>query len=284
TTTWVTSDNKTIKTIHPPSEKIQINIQNNQFHAAHFKLQNETNNIQITTSETNKIIEQNNYTNKYLQTLGSLSRIENTIQKVKQNYLKNETKTQPQKIKPLFTPYKYDSVQKVNNQLSAIKVDPLKIESLTSYYYRSTYPDLQIKKRGKFIETSYQSGTIYEWNIDGMNEYHIINKLQEMTMVSNAHKIKNNTDKTVVNLLITGFTGQLKCWWDNILTTQQQTKILDAIQVNELKQPILDNNNETIEDAVSILIYNITKYFIGDPTYLKDRKTDQLSNIRCRKL
>ncbi|GAV77044.1 zf-CCHC domain-containing protein, partial [Cephalotus follicularis] len=34
-------------------------------------------------------------------------------------------------------------------------------------------------------------------NIDGMNEYHIINKLQEITMVSNAHKIKNNSDKIV---------------------------------------------------------------------------------------
>ncbi|GAV91738.1 hypothetical protein CFOL_v3_35128, partial [Cephalotus follicularis] len=140
-------------------------------------------------------------------------------------------------------------------------------------------------ERGKFTQASYQSGTIYEWNIDGMNEYHIINKLQEMTMVSNAHKIKNNSDKTVANILIAGFTGQIKCWWDNVLTTQQQTEILEAIQVNELKEPILDNNNnETIEDAVSILIYNITKYFIRDPTYLKDRTADQLSDLRCRKL
>ncbi|GAV84713.1 LOW QUALITY PROTEIN: zf-CCHC domain-containing protein, partial [Cephalotus follicularis] len=39
-----------------------------------------------------------------------------------------------------------------------------------------------------------------------------------------------------------------------------------------------------IEDAVSTLIYNIANYFVGDPTYLKDRTTDQLSNLRCRKL
>ncbi|GAV59371.1 LOW QUALITY PROTEIN: zf-CCHC domain-containing protein, partial [Cephalotus follicularis] len=119
-------------------------------------------------------------------------------------------------------------------------------------------------------QASCQSGTIYEWNIDSMNEYHIINKLQEMTMVSNAHKIKNNSDKTVANHLIAGFT-QLK-------------EILDAIQTNDLKEPILDNNNETIEDAISTLIYNITKCFIGDPTYLKDTTADQLSNLRCRKL
>ncbi|GAV80696.1 zf-CCHC domain-containing protein, partial [Cephalotus follicularis] len=121
-------------------------------------------------------------------------------------------------------------------------------------------------------------------HIDGMNEYHIINKLREMTMVSNAHKIRNNSDKAVANILIAGFTGQIKGWWDNVLTTQQQTEILEAIQVNELKEPILNNNNETIEDAVSTLIYNIANYFVGDPTNLKDRTADQLSNLRCRKL
>ncbi|GAV88189.1 hypothetical protein CFOL_v3_31612, partial [Cephalotus follicularis] len=145
-------------------------------------------------------------------------------------------------------------------------------------------PDLQIEEKGKFTQASYQSGTIYEWNIDGMNEYHIINKLQEMTMVSNAHKIRNNSDKAVANILITGINGQIKGWWDNVLTTQQQTEILEAIQVNELKEPILNNDNETIEDVVSTLIYNIVNYFVGDPTYLKDRTADQLSNLRCRKL
>ncbi|GAV84733.1 hypothetical protein CFOL_v3_28175 [Cephalotus follicularis] len=113
-----------------------------------------------------------------------------------------------------------------------------------------------------------------------MNKYHIINKLLEMTMLSNAYKIKNTSDKTVANLLIAEFTGQLKCWWDNVLTIQQQTEILDT----EIGEPILNPENELIEDAVTTLIYNITKYFIGDPTYLTDRTVDQLSNLRCRKL
>ncbi|GAV86628.1 LOW QUALITY PROTEIN: MP domain-containing protein, partial [Cephalotus follicularis] len=344
TTTWLTSDNKIIEAIHPPSEKIQINVQNNQIQAAPFKLQNETSSNQ-TTQETNKIIEQNNYTNGHLQTLGiQLSRIENIIQdKIKHS--REETKTQDQKIKPLFTPYKIpssqikqltlneinerlrqivpdspeldipslitttstprtphkdknkiinviqeietssdDSIQEITKELSNTKIDPLKIESLTSYYYRPTYLELQIEERGKFTQASYQSGSIYEWNIDGMNEYHIINKLQEMTMVSNAHKIINNSDKAVANILIAGFTGQIKGWWDNVLITQQQNEILESIQVNESKEPILDTNNETIEDAVSTLIYNIANYFVGDLTYLIDRSADQLSNLRCRKL
>ncbi|GAV79477.1 hypothetical protein CFOL_v3_22942 [Cephalotus follicularis] len=190
TITWITYDNKTIESIHSSFEKIQINIHNNRIQAVPFKLQTEASNTQITTNETNKIIEQNNYTNRHLQILGSqLSRIENTIQKIKQNS-KNQTKNQTPKIKPLFTPYKipysqlkqlilneineklreliapdtpdldtpttittitstsraphkdknkmmnviheietssYDSVQEINNQLSATKIDPLKI-------------------------------------------------------------------------------------------------------------------------------------------------------------
>ncbi|GAV87073.1 LOW QUALITY PROTEIN: hypothetical protein CFOL_v3_30499, partial [Cephalotus follicularis] len=276
TTTWITSDSKTIESIHPPSEKIQINIQNNRIQAAPFKLQTETSNDQITTNETNKIIEQNNYTNRHLQTLGSqLSRIENTIQKIKQNS-KNEKKNQTQKIKPLFTPYKIPSSQikqltlnEINEKLKAIKYNYLIKYICLKYitpFTSKTYPDLQIEERGKFTHASYQCGTIYEWSIDGMNEYHIVNKLQEMTMViSNAHKIRNNSDKTVANLIVAGFTGPLKGWWDNVLTTLQQTEILEAIQVNELKEPNLDNNNsKPIEDAVSTLIYNITQYLIGD--------------------
>ncbi|GAV91096.1 LOW QUALITY PROTEIN: zf-CCHC domain-containing protein, partial [Cephalotus follicularis] len=296
--------------------------------------------------DTNKIIEQNNYTNRHLQTLGSqLSMIENIIQEIKQKS-RDKTKNQDQKIKPLFTPYKIlssqikqltlneinerlrmivpdspeldtptittitstprtlhkdknkilnviqeietssdDSVQEITKYLSATKIDPLKFDSLTSYYYRPTYPDLQIEERGKFTQASYQSGTIYEWNIDGINEYRIINKLQEMTMVSNAHKIRNNSDKTVANILIAGFTGQIKGWWDNVLTTQQQTEILEVIQVNELKEPIL-NNNETIEYVVSTLIYNIANYFVGVTPRARreDTTADQLSNLRCRKL
>ncbi|GAV67720.1 hypothetical protein CFOL_v3_11225, partial [Cephalotus follicularis] len=64
-----------------------------------------------------------------------------------------------------------------------------------------------------------------------------------------------------------------------VLTIQQRTKILDSVQINEIREPIINLDNETIEDVVTTLIYNIPKYFIGDL-----RTTDRLSNLRCRKL
>ncbi|GAV77051.1 hypothetical protein CFOL_v3_20523 [Cephalotus follicularis] len=100
TTTWVTTDNKVIEVIHPLSEKIQLNIQNNKIQAAPFKLQTENSNTPVTVNETDKIIEQNNYTNRHLQIIGSqLFRIETLIHKT------SDTKTKPQTSKPLFTPY-----------------------------------------------------------------------------------------------------------------------------------------------------------------------------------
>ncbi|GAV65075.1 hypothetical protein CFOL_v3_08590, partial [Cephalotus follicularis] len=103
-------------------------------------------------------------------------------------------------------------------------------EPLKSYYHRPSYPDLQIEEQGKFTQASDQNGTIYEWDIDSMNKYHIINKLQKMIMANNAYKIKNTYDKIVANLLIAGFTDQLKGWWDNVLTIQQQIEILESVE------------------------------------------------------
>ncbi|GAV88295.1 hypothetical protein CFOL_v3_31718, partial [Cephalotus follicularis] len=107
TTTWTTSDNRIIKTIYPPSEKLHINIPNGKIRAAPFKLQAENVNTPSTTNETNKIVEQNNYANRHLQTLDSqLSQIEIMIQKTN-----DEIKTKIQKTKSLFTPHTIPQTQ-----------------------------------------------------------------------------------------------------------------------------------------------------------------------------
>jgi hypothetical protein len=48
-----------------------------------------------------------------------------------------------------------------------------------------------------------------------MSEYNSLNTLQQMTMAANAYKTQTRTqDKAIAELLITGFSGQLKGWWD----------------------------------------------------------------------
>ncbi|GAV66705.1 hypothetical protein CFOL_v3_10215 [Cephalotus follicularis] len=110
-----------------------------------------------------------------------------------------------------------------------------------------------------------------------MNEYHIINKLQEMTMVSNAYKIKNASGKVVTNLLIARFTGQLKRWWENVLTIQQQTDILESIQINEIGEQILNLDNEPIKRIQTLKDKIITNLCSGLSDAFWHRKRHMVS-------
>ncbi|KAH9680518.1 hypothetical protein KPL71_026571 [Citrus sinensis] len=147
-------------------------------------------------------------------------------------------------------------------------------------------PDLTIDNRPSALNQSrYNASSVYEWNIDGMSEYNILGLLQQMTMAANTYKTQSGTsDKAIAEILIAGFTGQLKGWWDHLLTKQQQLEILDSIQLDENGAPILDEFNSPIQDAVATLILTISLHFIGDPSHLRDKNAELLHNLRCRKL
>ncbi|KAH9686899.1 hypothetical protein KPL70_014561 [Citrus sinensis] len=149
-----------------------------------------------------------------------------------------------------------------------------------------TPPDLSIDNRPSALNQSrYNASSVYEWNIDGMSEYNILGLLQQMTMAANAYKTQAGTsDRAISEILIAGFTGQLKGWWDHLLTNQQQLDILNSIQVDENGVPILDEFNNPIQDAVATLILTISLHFIGDPSHLRDKNAELLHNLRCRKL
>ena len=154
-----------------------------------------------------------------------------------------------------------------------------------NYYPRPTFPDMQFEERNQYTQASYTSGTIYEWNIDGMTEYNILTKLQEMTMVSTAYKLNNRLpDHAVTQTIVAGFTGQLKGWWDNYLTFDDKNSILKAYRINESNEVVKDEDGQDIEDAVATLIYSISKHFIGDPAKIKDKTADLLTNLKCPKL
>ncbi|CAG7870154.1 unnamed protein product, partial [Brassica rapa] len=87
-------------------------------------------------------------------------------------------------------------------------------------------------------QSRFNSSSVYDWNIDGISEYNILIFLQKMTMAANAYRTQiGNEDKTVAELLIAGFSGQLKGWWDNYLTNQQRTEILDSVKTDEDNVP-----------------------------------------------
>ena len=154
---------------------------------------------------------------------------------------------------------------------------------IRNFYPRPTFPDIQYEEINQYTQASYTSGTIYEWNIDGMIEYNILTKLQEMTMVSTTYKLNNRLSyHDVAQTLVDGFTGQLKGWWDNYLTFEDRNGILKAYRINEENEAVKNEEGQDIEDAVATLIFSIPKHFIGDPTKIKDKTANLLTKVMLR--
>ncbi|KAH9698195.1 hypothetical protein KPL71_023925 [Citrus sinensis] len=183
-----------------------------------------------------------------------------------------------------------DQVSIASSNLEAFTEEPIpkanKIHWELALPTSKSPPDLTIDNRPSALnQARYNASSVYEWNIDGMSEYNVLGVLQQMTMAANAYKTQSGTsDKAIAEILIAGFTGQLKGWWDHLLTKLQQLDILNAIQIDENGAPILDELNNPIQDAVATLILTISLHFIGDPSHLRDKNAELLHNLRCRKL
>ncbi|KAH9696438.1 hypothetical protein KPL71_023162 [Citrus sinensis] len=184
----------------------------------------------------------------------------------------------------------HDQTSVTSSDLEAFKEEPVpktnKIHWDLALPIAKSPPDLTIDNRPSALNQSrYNASSVYEWNIDGMSKYNILSVLQQMTMAANAYKTQSGTsEKAIAEILIAGFTGQLKGWWDHLLTKLQQLDILNSIQMDENGAPILDEFNNPIQDVVATLILTISLHFIGDPSHLRDKNTELLHNMRCRKL
>ena len=121
-----------------------------------------------------------------------------------------------------------------HNQTILKNINNLEAHKTRNHYPRPTFPDMQFEEINQYTQASYTSGTIYEWNIDGMTEHNILTKLQEITMVSIAYKLNNRLpDHAVAQTIVARFTRQLKGWWDNYLTFNDRNGILKAYRINE---------------------------------------------------
>ena len=105
-----------------------------------------------------------------------------------------------------------------------------------------------------------------------------------MTMCATTYSTTLNClEETIVEILVAGFSGQLKGWWGNYLPDDEKYNILGAIKTEPNETPIT-SNGEPISDAVNTLIFTIAQHFIGDPTLWKDRSAELLSNLKCKTL
>ncbi|QHO07204.1 uncharacterized protein DS421_14g461570 [Arachis hypogaea] len=177
------------------------------------------------------IMEQTNYTNKYLQTLGQ-----------KLSSSSNSTHDSPKALeKPLFKPFKINPKIRQNLKSSIFKQDSESQDSDNG----SDSPRIN-----PIMTTS-----ITKWK--GLTKphqhYHLQNTAPDLALEDR-------------ELGFNRFLGQLKGWWDNYLTNDEKDAILSAVKTNDNGEPILNENGKTIPDAVSILIFTIANHFIGNPS------------------
>jgi len=91
------------------------------------------------------------------------------------------------------------------------------------YFQRPTAPNLLLDEKGKCNFKIFSANNIYEWNIDAQMEYNIMNTLQHMTMVAMAYQTSHEcSEETIIDILVAGFSGQLKGWCDNYLTNDEK--------------------------------------------------------------
>ena len=75
-------------------------------------------------------------------------------------------------------------------------------------------------------------------------------------------------------MLISGFTGQLKGWWDNYLTPEAKYAITHAVKTNP-------NQSEPVPDTVNTLLYTIIVHFTGKNNLYADKIQEKLINLKC---
>jgi hypothetical protein len=152
------------------------------------------------------------------------------------------------------------------------------------YYPRATHPDIALEEKPLVMQNNYNANNIYEWNIDGCSEYNIMSKLHQMTMVATAYKTTHNcSDQLTSHVLVAGFTGQLKGWWDTHLSEEDKHKIFQAVCLDSSGEPIL-RDGQTIPDSTNTLAYTIIKTFIGSPGIFRERSSEILNNLKCKTL
>lgn len=83
-----------------------------------------------------------------------------------------------------------------------------------------------------------------------------------MKIQATACRIKGNDDPTIAKALISGFTSQLKGWWDFSVSTEGKTEIFGMTK---------QEGENMVPNCVNTLLYTIGLHFIGSASMYADK-------------
>ncbi|CAL5186076.1 unnamed protein product [Lathyrus oleraceus] len=160
---------------------------------------------------------------------------------------------------------------------------------IEKYYYKRPSPQDFLFEEHEPFQNSYSGKTIYEWNVDGLNDKQIIDTIHRMIMYSTICKQHENSYSSIASFITTGFVGQLRGWWDHYLTESQKLKILNhkkiiKIEPGTSRSTTLATTTMGEEDAVYTLCLSILQYFVGTNVLIGEKIHTLLQNLRCPSL
>ncbi|KAH0658256.1 hypothetical protein KY289_027004 [Solanum tuberosum] len=282
---WYTASNKVVESVTPPLEVINIPVVGTVIKTSPFKEKSDKTGTLLTIADINPVVEQNNYSNQILHVIST--QIEDTKPTISRRPTPASTSsnhnTEPN---PGWkNPDKVSTLQDKSILLQKLSNDHF--HNRKNFHCRPSFPDLQYEENAFLSTSSHEGRSITEWNIDGLAEHQIYNKLHEMGVDITAYKMRGFADKKAATMIAAGFTGMIKHWWDNYCNDETKHLIINVTameKVVKVERGTQSTSQVTTEDASATLLYHIAKHFIGDPKLFKDRNLQILNNLSCPNL
>ncbi|WMV29779.1 hypothetical protein MTR67_023164 [Solanum verrucosum] len=149
----------------------------------------------------------------------------------------------------------YEKVEKREMIFLLENSDIQRREEPWKIFQRNTPQDVLIEERDwNQTNTSYSGSEIYEWNLDGLTDMQLRIMVHRMLMYATICKSVNNTDRTICKMIIAGFTGQLRGWWDNYMPSDARAAVINAKAANE------ERVKKTLRNSQGIIPYSDFTY------------------------
>ncbi|KAG5599615.1 hypothetical protein H5410_030985 [Solanum commersonii] len=153
------------------------------------------------------------------------------------------------------------------------------------YYSRPTPQDVLIEERDwNQTNTSYSGSEIYEWNLDGLIDRQLAILVHKILMYATICKNVKNTNRNICKMIIAGFSGQLRGWWDNYMNLEQKATLINTTSssegVDNLGMALVANR----KNVVYTLVLTILEHFNSRFTNQYETIRTLLNGLRCRTL
>ncbi|KAK9134325.1 hypothetical protein Syun_013655 [Stephania yunnanensis] len=155
---------------------------------------------------------------------------------------------------------------------------------LTKQYYSRPTPSYLILEETVKRNKKYDGNAIYDWSIDGLSEYQVIEVVLKMHIYAKASILQNHTEPDTAKAIVCGFTGQLYGWWHYVMDEDEREAITNHLKTDALNNPIINQNGDWVYDSVNHLMAAIIWQFVGHISSINEKISDQLQNLRCRTL